>query len=34
VGEWLVIRTLEDDTDILRLAGYGDALDDGHVVSS
>jgi hypothetical protein len=34
VGEWLVIRTLEDDTDILRLAGYGDAPDHGHVLSS
>jgi hypothetical protein len=34
IGDWLVIRRLEDDTEILRLAGYGDTPDDGHVVSS
>jgi hypothetical protein len=33
VGEWLVIRRLEDDTKLLRAAGYGSA-DDSHDVSS
>lgn len=46
VGEWLVIRRLEDDTKLLRQAGYGQsdfivlpagyrlAFDDSHEVSS
>jgi hypothetical protein len=28
VGEWLVIRRLEDDTRLLREAGYGDPLEE------
>lgn len=33
IGDWLVIRRLEDDTEILKLAGFAVAPNDSHEIT-